>query len=329
VAPLKTHRLFLGSMLCLGAVVSWGGMFPIMGSALRVMNPFQFTAIRYTCVALMFAGLLVLREGWGALHLESRAPILWVLGSLGFAGYGFLVFLGQRMAGPSGALCASVIMALMPMLSILANWLLRRVRPLPWSALFVLVSLCGVLTVVTKGQFRALIHLQDNVLADALILVGEACWMIYTNGASRFASWSPVRYTALTTALGVPTIWGVNIVLHALGMNDVVPLAGVLSILPHIAYMVVVTGFLGVLFWNAGNRIVTPIKGVLFMDVVPVTTFVILAVGGYRFHGAELVGVSMTVAALILNNVYQRMATARRAALSAPTVAGDIPPTPA
>ena len=43
------------------------------------------------------------------------------------------------------------------------------------------------------------------------------------------------------------------------------------------------------------NKIVTPINGVLFMDVVPMTTFAISALRGYTFNSAELFGVSLTV----------------------------------
>lgn len=304
-------RFLLGVAFCLGAVLSWGGMFPVMGSALKVMNPFLFTAVRYSAAGIMFLAFLAWREGRGALRPDGRAAALWILGSLGFAGYGFLVFLGQKLAGPAGALSASVMMALMPMLSILVNWLLRGVRPLRWSPLFVAISLAGVLFVVTRGDFRALAQLQEDVLADVLILLGALCWVIYTVGATYFPAWSAVRYTALTTAFGVPTILAVNVVLFLAGRNAPVSREALLSLVPHLAYMVVVAGFVGVLFWNSGNRIVTPINGVLFMDVVPMTTFAISALRGYRFNASEVLGVSLTISALVLNNVYQRTASLR------------------
>ena len=318
------NRFAIGVLSCLVAVVSWGGMFPVMGSALNVMNPFLFTAIRYTIAGLMFVGFLLLREGRASLRLEGTGVLVWILGSLGFAGYGFLVFLGQKMAGPSGALSASVMMALMPMLSILINWLFRRIRPLRWSPAFVLLSFLGVLTVVTRGRYQALLLLQDNAPADLLILLGAACWVVYTVGASFFPKWSALRYTTLTTALGVPTILAVNLALFAVGHNPLVSASALISLAPHLAYMVVVAGFIGVLCWNSGNKIVTPINGVLFMDVVPATTFMISAVRGYRFNAAELIGVGMTICALILNNVYQRYAGAPALAKPGATPAAPL-----
>ncbi|WP_269975583.1 hypothetical protein [Dickeya lacustris] len=57
--------------------------------------------------------------------------------TLGFAGFGFLVFLGQHLAGPSGALTASIMMATMPMLGLLTIWALKKTALMPApSALF-------------------------------------------------------------------------------------------------------------------------------------------------------------------------------------------------
>jgi drug/metabolite transporter (DMT)-like permease len=305
------NRYVLGVVCCLVAVLSWGGMFPIMGSALTVVNPFLFTAIRYTAAAGLFLGLLYWKEGKQALRLEKRTLTLWLLGSLGFAGFGFFVFLGQKMAGPSGAVSASVMMALMPLLSVLINWLFRGVKPLRYSLCFVLMSFIGVLCVVTRGDFASLLQLEEHVLADVLMLLGAVCWVIYTIGASAFPGWSALRYTALTTALGVSTIWLVNVVLGVLGGNELPTFAALVSIWPQFAYMIVIAGFVGVFAWNSGNKIVTPINGVLFMDIVPLTTIVIAALQGYAFSQAEFLGAGLTITALILNNLYQRLVGAK------------------
>jgi EamA-like transporter family/Cache domain len=85
-----------GVLFCLVATVSWGCMFPVMTSALTRMDPFNFTAIRYTIAAIPFAVLLLAREGKGAFNLKSERHLLaWLFGTAGFAGFGFLMFLGK------------------------------------------------------------------------------------------------------------------------------------------------------------------------------------------------------------------------------------------
>lgn len=50
---IMNHRSYLqGVVVTLVAAISWGGMFPVMTSALKVMNAFLFTAFRYTGAAV-------------------------------------------------------------------------------------------------------------------------------------------------------------------------------------------------------------------------------------------------------------------------------------
>jgi drug/metabolite transporter (DMT)-like permease len=85
-----------GVMSCLIATLSWGIMFPVMGSALLRIDPFTFTSLRYFTAGLAFVTILVWREGWSSLRLSGeRTWLARLLGSAGFARFGFLVFLGQ------------------------------------------------------------------------------------------------------------------------------------------------------------------------------------------------------------------------------------------
>lgn len=299
-----------GILLCLFAALSWGAMFPIMDTALQIMNPFMFTAVRYTLAAILLMGLLYWQEGLSAFQLEGRGTIVWVLGSLGFAGFGFLVFLGQKLAGDSGAVSASVVMALMPLLSVVINWMFRGIKPIKNSMWFILLSFAGVICVVTKGDLASLLALKEHVLADILLLSGALCWVVYTVGAYACPGWSSLRYTTLTTLLGVPTILGVNLLLMFIGDNPIPTADTLLSVAPEMTYMVVVTAVLGVLAWNSGNKQLTPINGVLFINVVPITAFVITGLRGYTFSAAEIIGAAITIMALVLNNINQRTAGA-------------------
>lgn len=80
-----------------------GGMFPVMTHALTYIDPFNFTTFRYGIAGIAFALLLLFREGQNSFRLKGeRWGLAWLFGTLGFAGFGFLVFLGQSLAGPGG-----------------------------------------------------------------------------------------------------------------------------------------------------------------------------------------------------------------------------------
>lgn len=65
-----------------------------------------------------------------------------------------------------------------------------------------------------------------------------------------------------------------------------------------------ISGVLALITWNAGNRALTPINGILFINFVPVTTFVISRLPGYNVSKLEVVGAVVTIAALVSNNLY-------------------------
>lgn len=58
----------------------------------------------------------------------------------------------------------------------------------------------------------------------------------------------------------------------------------------------------------------TPLNGVLFMDVLPVTTFVVSAISGLIPTHMEIALACMTGSPLILNNLYLRRRAQRLAA---------------
>jgi len=77
-------------------------------------------------------------------------------------------------------------------------------------------------------------------------------------------------------------------------------------VIPHLIYMALVAGLMAVLCWNIGNRIITPTNGVLFMDVVPVTAFLVSALNGVLPTHMQIIGAAITATALVLNNLNQR-----------------------
>lgn len=297
-----------GVIFCLVATISWGAMFPVMDDALSKTDPFTFTFLRYSIAALAFLALLIYREGISSLSLSIRNVWLaWFFGSVGFAGFGFLVFLGQQLAGKDGVLSASIIMATQPMLGILLVWALRGLMPSKISLLFVALSLFGVVTVITGGDFSSLLEAPVAFRADGLIFLGALSWVLYSLGGSYFPDWSPYKYTAITTVLGLVSIAVINALLLKANIIQIPNLEKLISITPSLTYMALVAGFLAVLSWNIGNKTLGTNNAVLFIDVVPITAFAVSAFQGSVLTSNQLMGAAITALALICNNLYLRL----------------------
>ena len=323
---MQHNHFSRGVLFCIVATASWGAMFPVMTGALTRIDPFTFTCMRYTIAGLAFLALLLAKEGRSGLSLKGeRVWLAWFFGTAGFAGFGFLVFLGQQLAGREGALTAAIMMATQPLLGLLVNWAFRKVVPPVYSFLFILLSFCGVTLVITKGHVLNLLNAPQSYGADGLIVLGALCWVFYTVGAAFFPKWSPYKYTTLTTLLGLTSVFAITAAL--IGVHYIaMPHAGaVVAVIPHLLYMAFGAGFIGVLSWNFGNKILTPLNGVLFMDVVPVTAFVISAFQGIIPNGMQIVGASLTAVALILNQLYLRHRSRMAAAGAAQAPARVVP----
>lgn len=283
-----------------------GGMFPVMTHALTYIDPFNFTTFRYGIAGIAFALLLLFREGQNSFRLKGeRWGLAWLFGTLGFAGFGFLVFLGQSLAGP-GALTASIMMATMPMLGLLTIWALKKVRPHASTMSFILLSFSGVVLVITNGDVFAVLNSPISLAANLLLIAGALCWVLYTIGGSYFPGWSPLRYTTMTTLLGMISVVLIDLFLVGSGAISVPSAASIITIVPHLLYMALVAGLVAVLCWNVGNRIITPTNGVLFMDVVPITAFIVSALNGVVPTNMQITGAVITAMALVLNNLNQR-----------------------
>jgi drug/metabolite transporter (DMT)-like permease len=287
-------------------------MFPVMTGALVRIDPFTFTSLRYLIAGAAFLAVLIFKEGWSALHFKGeRMLAAWLFGTAGFAGFNFLIFLGQKMIGREGALAASIIAATMPALGLLVNWAVGKAKPSIYSFLFIPLSFCGVALVVTKGHFPGLVDSSPDFRADVLMIIGASCWVIYTFGATFYSKWSPLKYTALTTGLSIVSMLAIDTILFASKLIPVPPADAVVSILPHLAYMAFPAGFVAVLSWNVGNKILTPLNGVLFMNVVPLTSFAISTLQGLAPTTAQILGAGLTGLALIGNNLTLRWGAAR------------------
>ncbi|MFC4651800.1 DMT family transporter [Lactococcus nasutitermitis] len=303
---MQKNNYLLGLALCLISTIFWGSQFPVMEPVLKVIDPFYFTLMRYGSVAIIFAILLLITEGKKAFHMDGHLLKLWLLGSSAIAGYSFLAFAGQKMAGNSGSIITSVLMAVQPLLAVLVARVYRGTRPTKVALLSMAVALIGVLLVVTNGNLSILTSGSHTLIAVVLILLGALCWVIYTTGGADFTDWSILRFSTLSTILGIGTVIVLLAIATAAGWLHIPTSNAVGSILPEWLYMVIPAGVIAVFTWNLGNRIVSPINGILFMNIVPVTSFIISAVIGYKVGSFEIIGAAIVISALIANNIYNR-----------------------
>jgi drug/metabolite transporter (DMT)-like permease len=301
-----TLTRFLPSLI---AALAFGTMFPVAASALHHVDAFHLTALRYGVATLAFLAILWAVEGRDALKLPTRrhGVELWILGSLGFAGFNLLAYLGLGSSTPQHA---SVFVALMPVLTVFGLAMITRTPPSRAIVGFAGLAVVGAALVVSGGDPASLVEGGFNG-GDVLFFGGVTSFAAYTLGARRFTDFSALRYTALSAAGGTATILAVTELATLAGAEHTPSLTDIGDIWWQLIYDVAVGAIVAVLAFNEGVRRLGAPDASLFGNLIPIVTLAIAVVQGYRPAGLELAGIAVTLAALVGANVAGRQARVR------------------
>ena len=304
-APEEGHRAhpLKGILFCLLAVVLWGAMYPVADHLAHTVNMFHATLIRYGTVALILAAMLYKAEGAAAFRLEGHGVKLWLLGSAGFGGFGLTALTALSYTSSTNI---SLMMATMPAISAVIAGVATRTLPPRYTMAAIVIAFAGVSLVLTEGDYTHLISAHDS-LGVGLALFAAVCWVLYTRGSSSYEHWSTLRFSALTTLLSVPSIAAATLIATAVGYIQPPSLQDVLGGWAELSYLIIFAGLLAVMWWNEGNKIIGPVNGTLFVNLEPVTTFVVVACITATLPSVPAIaGSLLVIAGLVMNNLYVR-----------------------
>lgn len=284
------------------AALAFGGMFAVTKSALDSLDPFHLTLARFGIGSLLFLAMLYVAEGRTAFSFDGKAAFLWLLGTIGFAVFNLLAYIGlESTSAPNGAL----VMATMPMLGVLIGWAKTRKPPGILQLAFVVLALAGVVLVLTHGDMKSLADFGSGGL---LILIGVTGWVIYTTSVTHYPNWSVLRYTALSCLLGTVSIAAVTAAATASGVLSTPPLSAYADAWWQILYMAIPATALAIPAWNNVIKTLGPANGTLFINLVPVTAFTIEAINGNQPTGIDFFGAALVLGALVASNLIGRTA---------------------
>jgi drug/metabolite transporter (DMT)-like permease len=311
---MQPGKFVTGLLFAFLAVLAWGAQFPIAKSAFAAVDPYHVSAIRYCVATALLVPIVLATQGPAALRYYGRAWPASVLGVVGMAGSPLLVFAGL---GLTRAEHAAIIVSLQPSMTAIADWWLRGRRPARFTLGCIAAAFVGVVLVVTRGN-PALGLSPREVAGDLLVLVGAACWVVYTMGTERFRGWSALKLTVLTLIPGSIALVVATAVLVALGVARVPSASAIASVAPQLTFLALVGVLAAMILWNAGNQRVGALNAMLMLNLMPVIVFAIRFAQGQRFLPVELAGAGLVIGALIANNLYLRASHARRASGTRP-----------
>ena len=166
--PATTVKLLLTALF-------WGGTWVAGRVAVHEASPLAVASWRFFFAALLLGGLLIAREGWPRWSAREWLKLA-ALGLTGVFFYNVFFLYGlQHVEAGRGAL----VVAFIPAMIALADWLFFRLPMSPKKALGVILALIGCLLVVTRGHPTQL--LTGEVGFGEWLLLGTAVsWVAYT-----------------------------------------------------------------------------------------------------------------------------------------------------
>jgi drug/metabolite transporter (DMT)-like permease len=281
----------LGLML---AMLFWGGLIPGLNFVLDRWDPYFLSAVRYW-IALPLLGV--------AIRLNETGPVLpagldwrrvFLVGGLGFGGFGGLYTLGVAHSNP---VTAAILTAVGPVVATLVAWIGYRSPPLPGTGLSLLLA--------TGGGLLAMIdwHAAGNPLSlrggEPLLLLSAVCWSWYSIEAQRaLPGLSQVKITFITMIPAV-TVLSLAYAAAALFGQAKMPSRPSPTDFAMFLYMGIGVAGLGVLLWNHGVKRLGIVIASIYLNLIPVVAVSIIAAFGTRPRIEQLAGGLLVLAGII------------------------------
>ncbi|WP_136680069.1 DMT family transporter [Neptunomonas sp. XY-337] len=282
----------------------WAGNF-VLGRAMNgVLPPISMAEFRWSIALLMILPFLVprLKTQWPA--IKANWKILVVLSVLSVASFNTLVYLGLTGTNVTNA---TIMQSIIPIIILIISALVFRepVKMKQWVG--VLISLAGVLALISQGNLEQLLELSLNT-GDAWILAAVMCWAVY----SIMLRFKPAELDGFTF-FGVTVVLGVLALLpfSLWEMSAAAPIHWSEDALFAILYMAVFPSILAYLFWNRGVAEVGAAKAGLFIHLMPIfgvllaSIFLEEQIQTYHIAGMVLIftGIYLAVVADVMKRI--------------------------
>lgn len=158
------------------SVLFWSGNW-IIGRAIRdTIPPVALDFWRWAIAALVLAPFAIPRLAGKGAVLRRHWGVIFLLGFIGAAVFQVVIYTGLRF---TTAVNAALMNSASPLFIILIAWLMQGETVTPRQLLGMIVSFCGILVIILRGDLTQLLHLRLNP-GDLLILLGLPAWGVYS-----------------------------------------------------------------------------------------------------------------------------------------------------
>lgn len=281
-------------LLLVLATFFWGTNFAFSRMVVEEIPPIQLSVMRWTIVSLVFLPFVVKEVKANKAILKANWKVLILLAITGVGGFNTLLYIAIQY---TTSINASLVNSISPLLIVVLSVMFLKERIVPWQFVGIVVSLAGVLVVVTGGSIEAILALQINP-GDLIVVTAVVCWSIYSVLMKRFGVDLPKKATFLIT-IYIAILCLIPFAFLERTYQPVELTALSPSLVMTIVYLALFPGFISFICWNEGVMQVGPGKASNYLHLIVLFTTVLAVL----FTGESLATTQIIGGILILTGV--------------------------
>ncbi|WBL15020.1 DMT family transporter [Sutcliffiella sp. NC1] len=299
---MNKYLVFLFLLL---ANLFWAGNYVFGEYVVAEVHPLQITFTRWFLALILLLPLAhyIERPNWSTVWKEWKVLLLMAI--LGIIGYNFLLYAALQFTSPMNA---SLVNAINPAVIVLFSTVLLKERISKKNGLGLIVSLFGVVLILTEGNLSQLLHLNFN-LGDLIMLLAIISWTLYSIMNKKLKRIPPITGTTVSVMIALVLLLPFMFMHGYTVPEKNLTLAGLI-------YMGIFPSVGSFIFWNIALRHIDASRAGVFMNLIVVFTAIISLLLGKTITLIQLVGGFLIFTGVYLTSLARKGKKERTALLN-------------
>lgn len=250
-------------LLLVLATVLWGGNFVIGRAVSGDIPPITLALLRWTVAGIVFYPIVASKFKADLPRLKKHYKAILLMAITGVAAFNTLVYIGVQF---TTSINASLMNSTTPIMIYILSFLLLKDH-LNWKQIVgTILSLVGVLFILTGGSIEQLLSMQFNK-GDIIVIIAVLCWAIYSIVVKRNAG-NFRGDTAFFSTILIGIVLLLPFTAYELATTSI-EIQWSLSTIGAILYVGTFASIIAFLSWNKGVVAIGANRASIFLNFIP------------------------------------------------------------
>lgn len=292
---MKSNKTYFLLVL---ATFFWGANFIFAKTALKTLEPGIIATGRFLLASILLMLIYFFKKNsfkWK--EVKSKLMVLTISGIIGVFAYNLLMFTGLKSTSSTNG---ALIMGLNPMFTLLLSGLILKTTINRFQIVGVLLSFCGVIFIISKGQLENILEL-NFVQGDILMLVSSMVFGLYNVINKKYLSGiDALNLTAFTTFPATLLFIAYTFTNTSLSEVHITNEA-----LISMVFMGLLGSVLAYYFWNFGVKQIGADASAIFINLVPLFATLMSLFIGQTINVTQIIGGVMIIGGVYVSTKFK------------------------